>query len=191
MDGAPFWWVVVALLLGIASTHLSAFVDTRSKRAERHAIFREELVRRREEFELRHLVEVSQLLRVLRERQNDLAVSKFQPLQPEVGEEEVRRRNEAAFHEARNAEDALSAQVGFILDDRVRVLVLKAVHVISDRVGRVYLADPRPRFVEMSRMADELGRQTAEFEEESRAVEAAYEAISARVRDLYVRGAGT
>ncbi|MFF4867589.1 hypothetical protein [Streptomyces sp. SID5770] len=190
MDGAPFWWVIVALLLGIASTHLSAFVDTRSKRGERHAITREDLVRRREEFELQHLVEVNQLLRALRERQSEFVSAKWPHPRLGLGGDEVRQRTDAALRELRNADEALSAQVGFILDDDVRALVRKAADVIGDRVYTLNQVDSTASFEEKLRSGDLMVGPYTMIDEEFRAVEAAYEAISARVRSLYVRGAG-
>ncbi|MFE7581086.1 hypothetical protein ACFU5Y_05905 [Streptomyces gardneri] len=188
MDGVPLWWTVVAFIGGILATQLNAFLDLRGRRTERRAVSQEELRRRREEFELQHLVEVNQLVRSLEERAGVFVSEKWlrhpaRALQED--EEKVLHRVDTALREFWSADDALSAQVGFVLDDQVRALVQAAAERIRDRVHTLNDNDPVAFEEELHNPEPFLIGPYTDLPETNAAVNAAYEVISARVRELY------
>ncbi|MFE3722118.1 hypothetical protein [Streptomyces cyaneofuscatus] len=180
MEQATFWGFV-GILLGGLLTQVTNWVNHRLQRRERQEDFLRTKLEQRAAFELKHLVEVNQLLRDLRHRGDEL-ISAKQP--------DPRYANPPDDHAEhcrttiREADSALDAQVGFILDDKVRELVKAAAERITDRAWTVYQDSPATFEEGMQRGTLGIGIYTA-LEETSEAVEAAYEAISGRVRELY------
>ncbi|MGK5695575.1 hypothetical protein ACSNOJ_22230 [Streptomyces sp. URMC 128] len=181
MEQATCWWGLAGLVLGSLLTQVSNWVDHQRQRGERREDFLRTKLERREAFELEHLVEVNQLLRNLRHHGDEL-ISAKQP-----GPRYSKPANDHAEQcrtAIREAGAALDAQVGFILDDKVRELVKVAAERITDRAWTVYQDAPATFEEGMQRGTLGIGNYTA-LKETSEAVEAAYEAISERVRELY------
>ncbi|MET9499991.1 hypothetical protein [Streptomyces sp. NPDC006552] len=179
MDQAT--WGFAGVVLGSLIPLVSNWGDHRRQRRERRGDFLRTKLERREAFELEHLVEVNQLLRNLR-RHGDELISAKQP-DPRYSKPPVNHA-ERCRTAMREADAALDAQVGFILDDMVRELVKVAAERITDRAWTVYTDAPATFEEGMQRGTLGIGVYTA-LEETNEAVQAAYEAITMRVRELY------
>ncbi|MFM9790154.1 hypothetical protein [Streptomyces turgidiscabies] len=64
MEGWKFWWGIAAFFLGGLSTQMNGWLTYRRQRADKAEEAKDALRQRREEFELQHLVELNQLVRV-------------------------------------------------------------------------------------------------------------------------------
>ncbi|NML54798.1 hypothetical protein HHL19_18650 [Streptomyces sp. R302] len=180
MDQAPYWGLVGVVLGGLLA-QVANWVDHRRQRRERLEDFLRTKLEQREAFELEHLVEVNQLLRNLRRRGDELiSAKKPDPRYAKPPDDHAERCRTAI----READAALDAQVGFILDDKVRELVKAAADRILDRAWTVYQEAPATFEEAIQRGTLGIGIYTA-IEETHEAAEAAYEAISERVRELY------
>ncbi|MFE5940548.1 hypothetical protein ACFQ69_34935 [Streptomyces sp. NPDC056470] len=175
------WLGLAGVLLGGLLTLMSNWVEHARRRRERREDFLRTKLERREAFELEHLVEVNQLLRNLRHHGDEL-ISAKQP-DPRYSEppDDHAEQCRAAIREA---DAALDAQVGFILDGKVRELVKVAAERITERAWTVYEDAPATFEEGMQRGTLGIGIFTG-LKETSEAAEAAYEAISERVRELY------
>ncbi|MGC0344338.1 hypothetical protein [Streptomyces sp. SLBN-8D4] len=181
MEQATYWWGLAGLVLGSLLTQVSNWVDHQRQRGERREDFLRTKLERREAFELEHLVEVNQLLRNLRHHGDELiSAKKPDPRYSKPPDDHAEQCRTAI----READAALDAQVGFILDDKVRELVKVAAERITNRAWTVYRNAPATFEEGMQRGTLGIGIYTA-LTETSEAVEAAYEAISERVRELY------
>lgn len=163
---------VITLLMGASAAFArDAFTQSRQDRRELTARQHERdtaLENRREEFELQHLVEVHDLLRAnmdaferwayLTRRQADA--------DPEVMEELAAARRDVGA-----AENALRAQIGFVLSDDVRAYVDRAASQISALGTMAPGLRSSENFDELVR----IGKQVRD----------AYEVIAARVREIY------
>ncbi|MGB8946176.1 MAG: hypothetical protein WCD21_38955 [Streptomyces sp.] len=176
-------WGILGVVLGAAVAGMNSWITYRRQRAERLEDRQSARRQRREEFELQHLVEVNQLLRSLQERTDDFVTVKFPDPRQGEGEEDELQREAISLRAVDDADAALSAQVGFILDDRVRALVRAASESINDRVYTLDSEAPG-RHAKLTERLQGPGPYTG-LKEMVRAVNAAYDAISARVRELY------
>jgi hypothetical protein len=181
MEQATALWGLAGIVLGGLLTQVSNWVDHHRRREERREDFLRTKLEQREAFELEHLVEVNQLLRNLRHHGDELISAKQpNPRYSKPPDDHAEQRRTAI----KEADAALDAQVGFILDDEVRELVKVAAERITDRAWTVYKGAPATFEEGTQRGTLGIGIYTA-LEETSEAVEAAYEAISERVRELY------
>lgn len=168
MEGWKFWWGIAAFFLGGLSTQLNGWLTYRRQRKDKADDAADALRQRREEFELQHLVEVNQLL--LDYVDGVVHAIGYQLALDRLGDnEDIETELLDAYAKFSAADAGLSAQIGFILDDRVRELVRKAAAELgelpeTDGSGDLSLPD-------MARL--------------SMATRAAFDALSSRVRDLY------
>ncbi|WP_413753061.1 hypothetical protein NRF20_20770 [Streptomyces sp. R-74717] len=155
-------WPVVAFFLGGLATQVSAWLGHRRQRAERAEDAVAEVTRRREEFELAHLVEFNGLLRRYVETYLDLAlvVDRHRESQTSDG-------ITAASEALAAAEGDVLSQVGFILDDDVRRIAGLAVDAVETAVS----AKLEARVPDVAPIAEPVNRT--------------YRAVSARVREIY------
>ncbi|MGW9028064.1 hypothetical protein ACWGQ5_28675 [Streptomyces sp. NPDC055722] len=163
MEGWKFWWGVAAFFLGGLSTQLNGWLTYRRQRKDKARDAEDAVRKRREEFELEHLVEFNQLLRTAMDKILELA--------------NVRNRggDTDPYHQERDAAAEaldvalwpLSAQVGFIIDQDVRLSAALLISSMrSDGMSGRYGAEMH---------IDDLA-------ERARTV---YDAIGARVRGIY------
>ncbi|MGW2707103.1 hypothetical protein [Streptomyces sp. NPDC001340] len=159
MEGWKFWWGVAAFFLGGLATQLNGWLTYRRQRKDKADEAADVLRQRREEFELRHLVEVNQLLRDCMNQ--CIAYTDVLRRFGDEGGEHEHVYPAAMTYES--ALDALQAQVGFVLDDHVRESVLEALsHLDRVRTGSL----------------DTYTSLTG-------AAHQAHDALSARVRQIY------
>ncbi|QKW41733.1 hypothetical protein [Streptomyces microflavus] len=163
-------WPVGAFFLGGLATQVTGWLNHRRQRAERAADEASVIQGRREEFELAHLVEFNGLLREAADRLFDLAGVVQRYRRAEVADA-LTAEHSAELHAASAAltvvRAAVSAQLGFILHDRVRMAAQMASASIAMTSSSV------------------LDGENTEFEEVTAMTAAAYTALSARVRDIY------
>ncbi|MFJ4845979.1 hypothetical protein [Streptomyces sp. NPDC088733] len=168
MEGWKFWWGIAAFFLGGLSTQFSGWLTYRRQRMDKAVEDADALKKRREEFELQHLIETNEKLHVLRQRLWDFTLEA----------RKVRASNQADGHQdqagltaARDAMDAaegaLHGNVGFILNDEIRLKVQEAIQAIGGATFEVLGGSPVPHF------------------EMNKAVAEAFDALSARVRAIY------
>ncbi|MCX4592365.1 hypothetical protein OG819_22310 [Streptomyces sp. NBC_01549] len=169
MEGWKFWWGIGAFFLGGLATQLNGWLTYRRQRADKLADERAAVVQRREEFELRHLVEVNQLLRDLMAGLLQLATAARLERYDAFPEEEIGERYATGQAAVTAAEEALVAQVGFILDDRLRALVEVAIDAVDEAVADV--------------LSEEMAHGA--LRAAGQASRPAFAALSARVRELY------
>ncbi|MGW7617402.1 hypothetical protein ACWGLG_16350 [Streptomyces antimycoticus] len=159
-DGWLAVWPVAAFFLGGLATQLTSWVNHRRQRAEQAEQTVADERKRREEFELAHLVEFNRLLRELHKVVRDLEAAKLQG----ASQEEL-----APFGAAmRSAQQDARGQVGFILSTTVR-------HCAEDALDYLGVA-----FKELEAERTPLIRRPIHS-----SVEKAYRSLSARVRELY------
>lgn len=167
-------WPVAVFFLGGVATQGSAWLAHRRRRAERTEDAVAELARRREEFELAHLVEVHGLLRAYADALHEYTSA--------VGAERRSARRDdatstgsplAAWEQMEAAKTAVGAQVGFVLDDDIRALVDDARRMVAGTADIVSMGNDDPEIWLTSEGLDEV-----------------YAAISARVREIYAGRAG-
>lgn len=168
MEGWKFWWGIAAFFLGGLATQLNGWLTYRRQRMDRREDAANALVQRREEFELQHLVEVNQLLHSLMDGLLHLAAANHLEERYAFDEDDLGERLTSAQQTVSTAEAGLSAQVGFILDDEVRALVRKAMEAIDS--------------AEVGALTGDLGNLGGLGAEVNRA----YDALSRRVRQLYI-----
>ncbi|MER5949688.1 hypothetical protein ABT127_26910 [Streptomyces sp. NPDC001904] len=190
MQGWQFWWGITAFFLGGLATQLTGWLTYRRQQKDKAVEAKKVLLQRREEFELRHLVEVNQLLRALGRSVDDYAAARCSYPGPTGGEEAVRGQEDAAYLAAREADAELSAQVGFILDDDVRSCVSEARRVSWDRLAVMLEAPRSASFADVFLGGADIAGPYTLLLEMADASSAAYESISARVRALYAGGEG-
>ncbi|MFF8944371.1 hypothetical protein ACF1A5_19280 [Streptomyces sp. NPDC014864] len=138
MEGWKFWWGIAAFFLGGLSTQLNGWLTYRRQRKDKARDAEEAVRKRREEFELEHLVEFNQMLRTAMDRVLNLRNVASRELDTPAHYQE---RDEAA-----EALDAalwpLSAQVGFIIDHEVRDPAISLIsRMRSESVSGRYGAD--------------------------------------------------
>ncbi|WUC42285.1 hypothetical protein OG692_10400 [Streptomyces cellulosae] len=184
MEGWNFWWGIAAFFLGGLATQVNGWLAYRRQRKDRADDAADALRQRREEFELQHLVEVNQLLRTLVERADKYVAARWPDPRSAEAEDDRGGRVDAARHDAFNALDSLSAQIGFILDDNVRERVHTAAQSIRERVSTLVRAETHAAFDDLFLGGETAGPYSG-LEEMVNATTAAYGAISARVRALY------
>jgi hypothetical protein len=184
MEGWNFWWGITAFFLGGLATQLNGWLAYRRQRQDRADDAADALRQRREEFELRHLVEVNELLRAAVKAADAIVAETWPENQGLEASGDQRNRVQAARREGSRALDDLTSQVGFILDDQVRVLVHAAVSNIRRAGLDLAAADPQQSFEDVFGGSDPAAPY-ADLLEMARATKSAYEAISARVRQLY------
>ncbi|WP_432169730.1 hypothetical protein [Streptomyces sp. 1222.5] len=190
MEGWKFWWGIAAFFLGGLATQLNGWLTYRRQRADKAEDTADAVKQRRETFELQHLVEVNGLLRAA-VKGADAVVAEMWPetLGAEVAEDQ-QSRVQAARRESSRALDDLSSQVGFILDDQVRSLVNTALSNIRKTHVDLMAAGPQQSFADIFGGGDPVDPYRG-LTEMVRATGSAYEAISARVRQLYAGQDGT
>ncbi|MGV4985767.1 hypothetical protein ACVB8X_06895 [Streptomyces sp. NRAIS4] len=171
MEGWKFWWGIAAFFLGGLANQFNGWITYRRQRVDKAADAAAAVAQQRKEFELQHLVEVHRLLRDCLASLQEHAIARRNLSRSEPPAEPRQDADDVAQQFMTSAA-ALEAQVGFILDDGVRELVRHAAEVLE-------LAD-----------ADVLLREPVDFGALGGAVKPAFEALSARVRELYV-GRGT
>lgn len=169
MEGWKFWWGIAAFFLGGLATQLNGWLVYRRQRADKLADGQAAVVQRREEFELRHLVEVNQLLRDLMAGLLQMGTAASLERYGAFSEDELRERYTAGQAAVTAADEALVAQVGFILDDRLRALVEVAIDAADDVAANV--------------LDEELAHDA--LRAVGQATRPAFAALSARVRELY------
>ncbi|MFI2039137.1 hypothetical protein ACH470_31500 [Streptomyces bottropensis] len=171
---------VVTAFLGAAAALGGNWV-TQSRQDQREATARQHeretaALKRREEFELAHLIEVNDLLRTCVDRLHALSAREFRWAHLRdthaLTDEAVQRVDEARVSLSM-AQAAVSAQIGFILDDDVREAVRRAVTFISIKGVVLHPGG--------SLDANELAGELL----------SAYEPLSARVRAIYTKRAAT
>lgn len=165
-------WPVAAFFLGGLAAQITAWVNHRRQRAEKAADDAAAVEQRREDFELQHLVEVNQLLRAARAALGNFSYTLGQYHETLTPGPPDRAKGDA-FIEACNAfeaaDAALSSQVGFIIDDRVRDLAGRVREELVEAYDRhLDSDDPKSEPLAMRDLMNE-----------------AYEALSVRVRDIY------
>lgn len=175
MEGWKFWWGVAAFFLGGLATQLNGWLAYRRQRRDKADDAADALRQRREEFELQHLVEVAQLLRNLLDGMGDAATTARLHARGAISDDEAVARFAASQEATLTAEAALTTQVGFILDDELRALVWAALEVANE--VSVDVLEDETAF-------EALGRASAPMR-------AAFDAIAARVRELYAGRAGS
>ncbi|KUN95390.1 hypothetical protein AQJ67_35970 [Streptomyces caeruleatus] len=144
--------------------------DRREQVARQHE--REKAVRdRREAFELEHLVEVNGLLRAAVDAFHDASSalrSYKEAQQAEALTPELRQQFNGAVEAFEAAHAAVLSQTGFILSDEIRAKAVEAASELNEAYEH------------------ELFAEEASFQSTPReAREAAYEALAARVREIY------
>ncbi|MGV9242198.1 hypothetical protein [Streptomyces sp. NPDC003710] len=123
MEGWKFWWGVAAFFLGGLATQLNGWLTYRRHRADRRADAADALRKRREEFELQHLVEVNQLLRIAIERlfEHSTAERRYRASREmDPHDLEPRQRAEEAATAFDTALQDVTSQLPFILADEIR-----------------------------------------------------------------------
>lgn len=174
--GWGWFWIVSSMLLGQATALATGIFNNRSqfrrealaRKADRYKV----LAERRETFELTHLVEVNTLLRnamaalLAFGSARQLYRSRRQA-EPAAPPESFRQPVTEASDASDAALDALRSQVGFILANNVRALADAAEEAITLAASGISLDEP-VNLTEVSGKAN-----------------AAYEALAARVRDIY------
>ncbi|MEV5376158.1 hypothetical protein AB0L26_09320 [Streptomyces nondiastaticus] len=174
--GWNWFWVVSSMLLGQATVLASGIFNNRSqfrrealaRRADRHKVIAE----RREMFELTHLVEVNTLLRnamaaLLAFNSARTLYRSRRQADPSALPESFQQPMTDASDASDAALDALRSQIGFILADNVRALASAAEEAITLAVSAVSLDEP------------------VDFTMVSKKANTAYEALAARLRDIY------
>ncbi|MFE5867464.1 hypothetical protein ACFQ6V_02290 [Streptomyces roseifaciens] len=174
--GWNWFWIVSSMLLGQATALATGIFNNRSqfrrealaRRADRYKV----LAERRETFELTHLVEVNTLLR--NAMATLLAFSSARHLyrsrvqaEPSEPPESLRQPVTDASDASDAALDALRSQIGFILANNVRALADIAEEAITRAASGISLDAP------------------VDFTDVSKKANAAYEALAARLRDIY------
>jgi hypothetical protein len=174
MEGWNFWWGIAAFFLGGLATQLNSWLAYRRQRKDKAEDAQDAIRQRREEFELQNLVEVNQLLRDL--TGGLVLMATAARLERRFGDsEENMRRWQEGGEAVSAAEGALTAQAGFILDDDIRSRVHTALEAADEAAIWVLVEETS---------ADGLSEMGA-------AMRPAFEAISARVRELYAGRAGS
>ncbi len=123
MEGWNFWWGVAAFFLGGLATQLNGWLAYRRQRQDRADDAADALRQRREEFELQHLVELNQLVRVATDRIFEYYTAERRhraALEIDPHDDEPRRRTDEAGDAFMVALADLSAEVPFILADDIR-----------------------------------------------------------------------
>jgi hypothetical protein len=118
-----FWWGVAAFFLGGLATQLNGWLSYRRQRKDRADDAADALRKRREEFELQHLVDFNQLLTNAIEKLTEYsaAVRWYVSLRDTSSlDEEAERRREETSKALEVELSKVTAQLGFILDDKVR-----------------------------------------------------------------------
>lgn len=175
MEGWKFWWGIAAFFLGGLSTQLNGWITYRRQRADKAADATNALRKRREEFELQHLVEFNQLLRQVIEKIHDyhqavrweVAVRQIDPR-----DEAPRRRREEIGEAFQVALSSVTAQLGFILADDVREAAGDLVVHMAEAGGRLRGSDD----------FDAMGL--------AHAADSVYGALGERVRSIYAGQTG-
>jgi cbb3-type cytochrome oxidase subunit 3 len=168
MEGWNFWWGIAAFFLGGLATQLNGWLAYRRQRKDRADDAADALQQRREEFELQHLVEVNRLLRAYMETAQAAIHHRLYALALGPSPE-----SRTAQREMLAAERAIDAEVGFILNDRIRQIVAEAVEETAETA-----------------MAQHDDTGTVNMLPMAQAQKVAYDAIGARVRELYAGRAG-
>lgn len=175
---AVFLPIVTLVLGGVLQRWNASSVEKAQMEREqklREAERRQARLDRREEFELQHLVEVNQLLHDL--MAGLLRMATITTLQDRHGADDDTELIQE-WQEVESAADAthtaLTAQSGFILNDGIRTQVKTALDVIDKATGEIMEADT----------------STAGLQAAGAVLRPAFEAISARVRELYADRAG-
>lgn len=174
--GWGWFWIVASMLLGQGTALATGFINNRSQ-SRREALARKAernktLAERREMFELTHLVEVNTLLRdaMAALLEFSSARSHYRSRRredPSAPPDSYRQPMLDASAASDAALDALRSQIGFILVDDVRTPAAAAEEALTTAAAGV----PRDEPVDFGA----LGTR-ANF---------AYEALAARVRDIY------
>lgn len=164
MEGWKFWWGVAAFFLGGLSTQLNGWLTYQRQRKDRADDAADAFRKRREEFELQHLVKVNQLFRDYVSACAKYAAASFLA---RLEEPSLRQRAQDAREACTAARMAIAPEVGFILDDTVREHVITSLSLLLAALDTVPTG-PEP-----------------DLSSAAHAVEQTYERISARVRELY------
>lgn len=163
-------WPVAAFFLGGLATQVTGWLNHRRQRAERAADEASALQGRREEFELSHLVEFNGLLRQNMTCLYELSTAVEQYRRAE-GRDDLTAEHGVALRAAGDAleaaEASVNAQLGFILDDAVRGLAQEAAAEMDSMSAHI------------------LAGENVTFGEVRAKTDAAYNALSKRVRALY------
>ncbi|KOG58425.1 hypothetical protein ADK77_44135 [Streptomyces antibioticus] len=170
MEGWKFWWGIAAFFLGGLATQLNGWLTYRRQRADKREEAADVLRKRREEFELQHLVEVNQLVRVALDRLLEYytAERRYRAAhQIDPHDVEPRQRSEEASAAFTAALSDLTAQTPFLLNDRIRQAASDLVAYLA-RASAVMAATGQLDVVEFSAVADRL-----------------HEPLGARVREIY------
>ncbi|MBK3584279.1 hypothetical protein JHN49_11265 [Streptomyces sp. MBT57] len=163
-------WPVAAFFLGGLATQLTGWINYRRQRADKAADDAAAIEQRREEFELAHLVEFNGLLRQNMACLYELstAVERYRRAESRddlTAEHGIALR--AAGDALESAEASVNAQLGFILDDAVRGLAQEAAAEMDSTSAYI------------------LDGDNVTFDEVRAKTDAAYRALSERVRVLY------
>ncbi|MFG3047800.1 hypothetical protein ACGFZR_23055 [Streptomyces sp. NPDC048241] len=170
MEGWKFWWGIAAFFLGGLATQLNSWLAYRRQRRDKGDDAADALRRRREEFELQHLVEFNELLRRCLNRLHEYttAVRYYVHLRDtsSLNDQVAVQRNET--HEAyTQALDDAVTQLGFILADDVRAAASDALN-------------------ELARAATELSAtQSLNLRAVNDGVDPAFVSLAKRVRAIY------
>ena len=168
-------WPVAAFFLGGLATQFTGWLNHRRQRAEKAEDDAAAVTQRCEEFELQHLVEVNQLVRVARAALGEFSFTLGQyhvTLEPGPPDQEKGAAFVAACNAFEAADAALAAQMGFIIDDRVRELAVRVREELVAAYDRhLHSDDPANEALGMRDLLQET-----------------YDALAARVREIYGGG---
>ncbi|MDT0270855.1 hypothetical protein RM844_31760 [Streptomyces sp. DSM 44915] len=169
---AAVWPVITFVLGGLLAFGRDYFTESRQDRREREARQHERDTaarERREEFELEHLIEVHRLLLRLwaTVEEAERASESFRALMTAAEREGLPSHTEALAN-LRSQEQAVEAQLGFILVDQVRELATTAYREAWSIGGQ--LLD---------------GKASSDWTVARHAFSRAHEALTSRVREIY------
>ncbi|MFD6172062.1 hypothetical protein [Streptomyces coeruleorubidus] len=165
-------WPVVAFFLGGLATQVAGWINHRRQRAEKAEDAMAEVRRRREEFELAHLVDCNELMRQARTRLGEYSTA-LRNYHNARADDQLTSEVGQAFTDSciafETAHANLASQVGFIFDDEVRRLVQAGAEQLVSTYERLLFSDD---------VEDERLDVDGPLNE-------AYVALSSRVRIIY------
>jgi hypothetical protein len=175
MQGWQFWWGIAAFFLGGLATQLNGWLAYKRQRADKKADAEDMLRKRREEFELQHLVDLNQLVRVAIERLLDYSTAERRyRAAREIDPHDVgpRQQSDEAGEAFMVALSDLTSQVPFILADNIREATGDLIGHMAEASARL-LGGAHVDGIALTAVADRL-----------------YEPLGERVRAIYAGLAG-
>ncbi|MEV5082358.1 hypothetical protein AB0K74_27135 [Streptomyces sp. NPDC056159] len=156
MEGWKFWWGIAAFFLGGLATQLNSWLTYRRQRKDKADEAADALRKRREEFELQHLVEFNQLLREAVDKLHDYsgAVRWYVHLRDTNSlDDAAEQRREEAADAFQVALFNVTAQLGFILADGIRHAAATTVGYMAQASGILH-ANGSLDVIELAHTAD-------------------------------------